>query len=114
VIDNDATYVDNSANMTLLFSNTGNFNVTIESVYVNDTYVPLSNLFTYFNNTWVRLTGTNIEAFDINTGDTMELTINTNDLELVTGLTINPDDELVIIIRTEEGAEIVHEEFVIP
>jgi hypothetical protein len=114
IIDNDATYVDNSANMTLLFTNTGKANVTIESVYVNDTYVPLSNLYAYFNNTWVPLTSTNILAFEIGIGDTMELTIRVSDLELITGLTIDIDDEIVIIIRTEEGAEIIHDEIVIP
>ena len=114
VIDDDGTYVDYSGNMTLLFTNTGEFNVTIESVYVNNTYIPLSQLYTYFNNTWVPLTSSNIEAFEIGIGDTMELTISVNDLELITGLTINVDDEIVITIRTEEGAEIIHEEIVIP
>jgi len=109
VIDDDATYVDYSGNMTLLFTNTGEFNVTIESVYVNDTYIPLSQLYAYFNDTWVPLTSSNIEAFEIGIGDTMELTISVNDLELITGLTINVDDEIVITIRTKEGAEIIHE-----
>jgi dolichyl-diphosphooligosaccharide--protein glycosyltransferase len=113
-IDGDSTYVDENANTTLVFTNIGRFNVTLESVYINETYVALSNLFTYFNNTWVRLTGTNTEAFNIYAGDTMELTINTNDLALVTGLTFNPNDEVVILIRTEEGAEILHQEIVIP
>ena len=112
LINNADTYVDENANTTLVFSNIGRFNVTLESVYINDTYVALSNLFTFFNNTWVRLTGTNIEAFNIKAGDTMELTINTNDLAVATGLTFNHNDEVVILIRTEEGAEILHEEIV--
>ncbi|MFX1530567.1 MAG: STT3 domain-containing protein [Promethearchaeota archaeon] len=112
VIDDDNTYVDENANTTLVFSNNGRFNVTLESVYINDTYVALSNFFTFFNNSWVRLTSTNIEAFDINTGDTMKLTINTNDLALVTGLTFDLNTEVIILIRTEEGAEILHEEIV--
>ncbi|MFX0164679.1 MAG: STT3 domain-containing protein [Candidatus Hodarchaeota archaeon] len=114
VIDDDATEVDNNANMTLLFTNTGKANVTIESLYVNDTYVPLSNIYAYFNNTWVPLTSSNILAFEIGIGDTMELTIRVNDLEVITGLTINVDDEVIITIRTEEGPEIIHEEIVIP
>ena len=109
VIDDDATSIESSFNMTLLFTNTGEFNVTIESVYVNDTYIPLSQLYAYFNDTWVPLTSSNIEAFEIGIGDTMELTISVNDLELITGLTINVDDEIVITIRTKEGAEIIHE-----
>ncbi|MBA7698762.1 hypothetical protein ES703_107444 [subsurface metagenome] len=98
--------------MTLLFTNTGVFNVTIESVYVNDTYIPLSQLYAYFNDTWVPLTSSNIEAFEIGAGNSMELTILVNELESITGLTISEDDELVITIRTKEGAEIIHEEIV--
>ena len=113
-IDDDNTYVDNSGNMTLIFSNTGQANVTIESVYVNDTYVPLSSLYAYYNDTWVPLTSSYLHAFEIGIGESMELTIQTNDLESIIGLTINDDDELVILIRTEEGAEIYHEEIVIP
>ena len=113
-IDDDNTLIDNSGNMTLVISNTGQFNVTIESVYVNDTYVPLSNLYAYFNNTWVPLTSSNLPAFEIGVGESMELTIQTDTLESIIGLTIDVDDELVILIRTEEGAEIYHEEFVVP
>ena len=113
-IDDDNTIVDNSRNMTLVFNNNGMSNVTIESIYVNDTYVALSNLFTYFNNSWVPLTSSNLEAFELGIGDSMEITIQTSDLELITGLSIDVDDELVILIRTEEGAEIYHEEIVVP
>jgi dolichyl-diphosphooligosaccharide--protein glycosyltransferase len=113
-IDDVNTYVDNSGNMTLTFSNTGQSNVTIESVYVNDTNVPLSSLFAYYNDTWVPLTSSYLQAFEIGIGDTMELTISVSALESITGLEIDVDDELVILIRTEQGAEIYHEEVVIP
>ncbi|MFX1376112.1 MAG: STT3 domain-containing protein [Promethearchaeota archaeon] len=114
VIDDDNTIVDNSRNMTLMFSNTGKLNVTLESIYVNDTYVPLSNIYAYFNGQWVALTNSNLPAFKIGAGDTMELTIEVNTLESIIGITIDVNDELVIIIRTEEGAEIYHEEIVVP
>ena len=114
MIDDDNTIVDDSGNMTLVFDNNGMSNVTIESVYVNDTYVPLANLYTYFNNTWVPLTNSNLHAFEIAIGDSMEITIQVSDLEVITGLTIDVGEELVILIRTEEGAEIYHEEIVVP
>lgn len=43
----------------------------------------------------------------------MELTIRIDDLESILGFSINVDDELVILIRVEEGAEINHIEIVI-
>ncbi|MBY8984588.1 MAG: glycosyltransferase family 39 protein, partial [Candidatus Lokiarchaeota archaeon] len=58
-IDEDGTSAYNSANMTLLFSNYGQQNVTLESVYVNDTYIPLSNLYVNFQSTWIPLTSDN-------------------------------------------------------
>ncbi|MFX0029161.1 MAG: STT3 domain-containing protein, partial [Candidatus Hermodarchaeota archaeon] len=113
-IDDDNTIVDNSRNMTLVFYNNGYSNVTIESVYVNDTYVPLSNLYTYFSNSWVPLISSNLQAFEVGIGDSMQLTIRVSDLELITFLSIDVDDELVILIRMKEGAEIYHEEIVVP
>lgn len=113
-LDDVNTIVDNSRNMTLVFTNNGMANVTLDSVYVNDTYVALNNLFVYFNNSWVRLTGSNLAAFNVGIGDSMEITIQVSDLETITGLSIDVDDVVAILIRTEEGAEIYHEETVVP
>ena len=112
-IDEAGTSAFDIANMTLLFTNYGQENVTLASVYVNNTYIPLSNLYANYKSTWVPLTSSNIEAFEIGIEDSMELTIGIDDLELILGFDIYVDDELVIIIRVEEGAEINHVEIVI-
>ncbi|MFW9875774.1 MAG: STT3 domain-containing protein, partial [Candidatus Thorarchaeota archaeon] len=106
VIDDDGTHVDNSENMTIILTNAGIADVMIDSVYVNDTYIPLPHLYVYFNDTWVPLTSSNIAAFKIGIGDTMELTISVSDLEAITEKSIDPDDEIEITLRTVEGAEI--------
>ncbi|MHA2280878.1 MAG: STT3 domain-containing protein [Promethearchaeota archaeon] len=112
-IDEAGTSAFDIANMTLLFTNFGQQNVTLESVYVNNTYIPLPSLFVNFHSTWIPLTSNNLEAFEIGVGDSMELTIRIDDLESILGFAINVDDELLIIIRVEEGAEINHVEIVI-
>jgi dolichyl-diphosphooligosaccharide--protein glycosyltransferase len=112
-IDVAGTSAYNAINMTLLFTNYGLQNVTIESVYVNNTYIPLPNLYVNFKSTWIPLTSPNLEAFEIGVGNSMELTIRVDDLESILGFPVNVNDELVIIIRFEEGAEISHVETVI-
>lgn len=112
-IDGAGTSIFDIANMTLLFTNYGQQNVTIDSVYVNNTYLPLSNLFVNFKSTWIPLTSNNLEAFELGIGNSMELTIIVDDLESILGFPIGVSDELVIIIRFEEGAEISHVESVI-
>ncbi|MHA1932321.1 MAG: hypothetical protein ACW96X_07255, partial [Promethearchaeota archaeon] len=112
-IDEAGTSAFDIANMTLLFTNYGQQNVTLESIYVNNTYIPLPNIYANFRSTWVSLTSSNIEAFNIGVGDSMELTIRIDDLESILGFAIDVSDELVTIIRVEEGAEINHIEIVI-
>ncbi|MCK4285997.1 MAG: hypothetical protein KAX18_07330, partial [Candidatus Lokiarchaeota archaeon] len=115
-IDEAGTSIFDSVNMTLLFTNYGKQNVTLESVYVNNTYIPLSNLYANYQSTWVPLTSSNMAAFEIGIGDSMELTIRVGgleSLESILGFAVNVNDELVIIIRVEEGAEITHQEIVI-
>ncbi|MFW9821711.1 MAG: STT3 domain-containing protein [Candidatus Thorarchaeota archaeon] len=112
-IDDLGTSAFDIANLTLLFTNFGQQNVTLESVYINDTYIPLHNIYANFESTWVPLTGINMDAFEIGIGNSMELTISIGDLESILGFPINVDDELVILIRVEEGAEIHHVEIVI-
>ncbi|MFX1456689.1 MAG: hypothetical protein ACFFDB_15055, partial [Promethearchaeota archaeon] len=112
-IDDLGTSAFDIANLTVLFTNFGQQNVTLESVYINETYIPLQNIYVNFESTWIPLTSTNIEAFEIGIGNSMELTIRIDDLESILGFSINVDDELVILIRVEEGAEINHIEIVI-
>jgi dolichyl-diphosphooligosaccharide--protein glycosyltransferase len=112
-IDDLGTSAYPSANMTLLFTNYGQQNVTLDSVYINNTYIPLENLYANYKSTWVPLTSTNIEAFEIGVGNSMELTMRINpELTTLLGVGIATDDELVILIRVEEGAEISHIEIV--
>ncbi|GAH35090.1 unnamed protein product, partial [marine sediment metagenome] len=112
-IDDVGTSAFDIANVTLSFTNYGQQNVTLESVYINNTYIPLSNLYANFESTWVPLTSNNLEAFEIGIGNSMEITISVDDLEVILGLAIDVNDELVIVIRVEEGAEINHQEIVI-
>ncbi len=111
-IDDPGTSVFNSGNMTISFTNLGQYNVTLASIYVNNTFISLPNLYTFFNNSWVPLTSSYMEAFNIGIGDSMDITIRVNDLEIIMGTTIHVDDEVVILVRTEEGAEITHSEIV--
>jgi len=99
-IDDDGTSAIDTVggDLTILINNEGIRNVTIDSVYVNNTFIPLTN----FTET----------IFEIGTGESLELTISINDLEFWLGV-INVDDILEIIVRTEEGAEDIHEEIVI-
>ncbi|MHA2120717.1 MAG: hypothetical protein ACW990_05880 [Promethearchaeota archaeon] len=100
-IDDPGTTVLNSGNMTISFTNIGQINVTLTSIYINNTFISLPNLYTYFNDSWVPLSSSFMDAFNIDIGDSMEITVRTNDLETIIGTTINVDDEVVILIRTE-------------
>ncbi|MHA2267680.1 MAG: hypothetical protein ACXAB8_07765 [Promethearchaeota archaeon] len=112
-IDDVGTSVYEGINMTLLFTNTGQQNVILESIYVNTTYIPLPNIYVNYKSTWVPLTSSKIEAFEIGVGNSMELTVSVSTLNTILGLTIDKDEELVIVIRVEEGAEINHVEIVL-
>jgi len=93
-IDED-TSASNSGNVIIKINNLGLLNVTVNSVYINGTYIPLSS----FTET----------IYEIGAVDSIELTISMIDLEAIIG-TIDQGDMLVIIVRTVEGAEDVHEE----
>ena len=95
-IDED-TSASNSGNLVIKINNLGLLNVTVNSVYINGTYIPLSS----FTET----------IYEIGAVDSIELTISMIDLEAIIG-TIDQGDILVIIVRTVEGAEDVHEETV--
>ena len=79
--------------------NNGIFNVTIDSININGTYIPLVN-FTE-------------SIYEIGAGDSIQFTISMADLEsIMGGITIVINDILIIIVRTKEGAEDTHEETV--
>ncbi|KKL72082.1 hypothetical protein LCGC14_2088460, partial [marine sediment metagenome] len=92
-IDDGATTASNAGNLTLTIYNSGQFNVTINSIFINDTYIPLSTFYE--------------SLFEVGAGNSIFLNIDMNDLELILG-TIDVNDELVILVRTDEGAEFSH------
>ncbi|MFX1320422.1 MAG: STT3 domain-containing protein [Promethearchaeota archaeon] len=96
-IDDGGTSAVSSGTLTILTDNNGLLNVTVDSVYINGTYFSLD----VFNE----------QDFIIGAGDSLQLTVDMAIIEIKLG-TINPGDELVIIVRTVEGAEDTHIEFV--
>jgi hypothetical protein len=64
--------------------------VTVDAIYVNGTYIPLSNF-----------SPTN---YLIGAGKSITLTMSTVNLESIIG-NVNINDKIVILVRTLEGAE---------
>lgn len=90
----DISSADDSQDLlTLNLKNIGDDNLTVDAVYVNNTYIP-----------WSTITIVDSVDLTIETGEEISLTITLTDLGLLIG-TINIDDTLEILIRTEEGAE---------
>ncbi len=98
-IDDGGTSAYDSGSVTILIQNNGLFNVTVDSVYINNTYFS-ANEFTSDN------------GYEIDNGGSIELTISMATIEFKLG-TINVDDILEILVRTIEGAEDTHQETVI-
>ncbi|MFX1477559.1 MAG: hypothetical protein ACFFCI_05470 [Promethearchaeota archaeon] len=97
-IDDAGTLAINSGYLTILTNNKGLLNVTVDSVYINDTYFSLDAF--------------NEQFFKIGSGDLLELTIDMAIIETKLG-PISDGDNLNIIVRTIEGAEDAHIEIVI-
>ena len=97
-IDDGQTSADDSGILQISITNQGLSNVIIDSVYINNTFISL-NAF-------------NEQTFNISVGNSLILTINMTLIEAKIGI-IDIDDILEIIVRTEEGAEYIHEEIVI-
>lgn len=88
------------ANVVIKIENNGIFTVTVDSININGIYIPLVN-FTE-------------SVYEIGAGNSIQFTISTSDLELIMGgIDIKIDDILIIIVRTKEGAEDIHEETVV-
>ncbi|KKK43251.1 MAG: Oligosaccharyl transferase STT3 subunit [Candidatus Lokiarchaeum sp. GC14_75] len=96
-IDDGATI--DAENLTLILYNSGKFNVTLNSIFINDTYIASSTFYENF--------------VEVGAGDSIYLPLNVSALELIFGA-INVNDEFVIIVRSEEGAEISHQVVIIP
>ena len=86
-----------AANLTILITNEGTQNITIDSVYINNTFISLNGFYP--------------QSFNISIGNSLILTIAMDEIEALIGV-INIDDVLEIFVRTEEGAEYLHEEIV--
>ncbi|MFX1297219.1 MAG: STT3 domain-containing protein [Promethearchaeota archaeon] len=97
-IGDAGTSAVDTGNLVISINNNGLWNVTINSVYINNTLIPLINF---------------IETdFKIGTGESLQLTISIDDLEFWLG-SISVSDKLEILVRTQEGAEDTHEEVVV-
>ncbi len=98
-IDNTGTTASATINVLIKIENNGIFNVTVDSININGTYIPLVN-FTE-------------SIYEIGAGSSIQFTITTSDLKsIMGGIDIDQDDILIIIVRTKEGAEDIHEETV--
>jgi len=86
-----------SSNLTILITNEGTQNMTLDSVYINNKFLSLNGFYP--------------QSFNISVGNSLILTINMTEIEALIGA-INIDDGLEILVRTEEGAEYLHEEIV--
>ncbi len=106
-INPDITRIDLSDDeITIKITNNGKLNVTVDSIYINDTYIPL-DIGTYFSFE----DGTSYEIGNL--GGSITITMSVSDLE--TFPDIDPllaNDKLIILVRTVEGAEDILEELV--
>jgi len=98
-IDDTGTFASNIGNVVIKIENKGLFNLTVDSVYINNTLISLSSFFE--------------DLYEIEAGSSIQFTISMIDLEsIMGGIDIVSDDILTIIVRTKEGAEDTHEETV--
>ncbi|MFX1448837.1 MAG: hypothetical protein ACFFCG_12015, partial [Promethearchaeota archaeon] len=96
-IDDSGTTASNTGNVVITIENNGTFNVTIDSVYVNNTFIALSNF---------------VETiYEIGRNSSIQLTIAMTNLESIIGA-VDVGETLEILVRTKEGAEDIHEETV--
>ncbi len=98
IIDDVGTSAINPGDLTILIENMGLLNVTLASVYINNTYFSLDAF--------------NKLSIEIGSGDSLELTIDMSDV-IDKIPTVSDGASLEILVRTEEGAEDTHEEIVI-
>ncbi len=96
-IDQSNTTAQEGGTLNIEISNPGGAqsrNVTIDSIYINNTYIPL-NQFTYLG------LNTNIVA----PGTSIYLSIDMTTVNTLTGLNFQKDSKMEILVRTKEGAE---------
>ncbi len=88
-IDISGSTAESVGFLTINVQNDGKTPVTIDSVFINNTYVPMANF--------------SENNFDISIGGSLDLTVLLSDLDL--GFTIVQDEKLEIIVSSKEGAE---------
>jgi len=96
-IDDSGTTAFNFGNVVITIENNGLLNVTIDSVYVNNTFISLSEFVD--------------PIYEIGAGSSIQLTIVMSILEGIIG-NVDAGHTLEILVRTKEGAEDIHEEAV--
>jgi dolichyl-diphosphooligosaccharide--protein glycosyltransferase len=97
-INSAGTKAERDADLIVDILNLGLYNVTVDSVYLNNKLIPL----------WVF----SQTSFQILTDESLSLSVDMDDLIPYTG-PINIGSNLEILVRTSQGAEIIHEEVVI-
>ena len=96
-IDDTETLASNTGNVIIKIDNTGLFNLTVDSVYINNTLISLNS----FTET----------LYEIEAGSSIQFTISMIDLESIIG-SVDVGEILNFLVRTKEGAEDIHEEIV--
>ncbi|MFX1435599.1 MAG: STT3 domain-containing protein [Promethearchaeota archaeon] len=99
-INDGGTSAFDLGSLTILIENDGFFNVTVDSVYINNTYFSISAF-------------SSDNGYEIAAGGSLELTISIATIESNPEIgIINVNDILEILVRTIEGAEDIHLEIV--
>ncbi len=96
-IDDTGTFASNTGNVVIKIDNIGIYNLTVDSVYINNTLISLSN---FIEN-----------IYEIEAGSSIQFTISMVNLESIIG-SVDIGESLNILVRTKEGAEDIHEEIV--
>ncbi len=91
------TFASITGNLKIKIDNVGLFNVTVDSVYINNTFISLSNF--------------DEVIYDIEAGNSIELTI-FDVIDILNSIfgSVVDGESLNILVRTKEGAEVIHVE----